>query len=332
MGVVIAVGLDLSLVSTGWAVWGADVGRVRTDLAQHRGLEGTERRAYIAASLAAAVYEGCWDGQTYRDCLVVIEKSYVGTPNVKTALDLAMLHAVVLHVFGDVLAPAVAYVMPSTSKKHLAGKGGASKDDMIAAAQRCGYGGSQTDEADAYGLALLGHHLLGGTDHLTPHRASCLAAVEWVVPLPETAVTPVTCTETTAEKVCCVCRLAKPVDAFSKNKHRPDGFRGECRACNNTQQNARRAASDDTRGRTVPRPTEDPLAEWKDEALCRNVDPALFFPEGGESPDGAKEVCRGCPVVEECLRYALANHEFGVWGGTTERDRRRMRRAKRWLS
>lgn len=186
----VPIGLDLSLTSTGWAVWGGAVGRIRTDLAHHRGLKGIERRAYIARSLSAAAYEGAWDGQTYRDVLVVIEKSYTNQVNPKTGIDLAMLHAVVLHVLDDSLAPSVVYVTPSTAKKHLAGKGGASKDEMITAARSVGYQGDQTDEADAYGLALIGHHLLGGTDHLTPHRASCLAAVEWLVPLPETAAAP----------------------------------------------------------------------------------------------------------------------------------------------
>lgn len=177
----IAVGLDLSLTSTGWAVWDRRCGRVRTDLVATRHIKGhpVKRRRYIAEGVGDAIHaiEG--------EVLVVIEKSFVShAVSKQTAMDLASLHAVVLdHLPWQVVG--IAYCTPGTTKKHLSGKGGADKDQMIAAAQACGYKGDQTDEADAYGLALLGHHLLGGTDHLTPHRASCLAAVEWLVPLPE---------------------------------------------------------------------------------------------------------------------------------------------------
>ena len=68
---------------------------------------------------------------------------------------------------------------------------------------------------------------------------------------------------------------------------------------------------------------------WQDEANCLGVDPDLFFPERGASTRGAKEVCRGCVVRMECLEYALDNGEkFGIWGGLSERERRRLRRAR----
>jgi WhiB family transcriptional regulator, redox-sensing transcriptional regulator len=70
-------------------------------------------------------------------------------------------------------------------------------------------------------------------------------------------------------------------------------------------------------------------ATWQDSANCLGVDPDLFFPERGASTKEAKEVCRGCVVREECLEYALANGEkFGIWGGLSERERRRVRRAR----
>ena len=66
---------------------------------------------------------------------------------------------------------------------------------------------------------------------------------------------------------------------------------------------------------------------WQDLANCLGVDPDLFFPERGASTREAKEVCRGCVVREDCLEYALANGEkFGIWGGLSERERRRIRR------
>src|SRR5918994_714437 len=68
---------------------------------------------------------------------------------------------------------------------------------------------------------------------------------------------------------------------------------------------------------------------WQDDANCLGVDPDLFFPERGASTREAKEVCRGCVVREECLEFALANGEkFGIWGGMSERERRRVRRAR----
>lgn len=68
---------------------------------------------------------------------------------------------------------------------------------------------------------------------------------------------------------------------------------------------------------------------WQDEANCLGVDPDLFFPERGASTREAKEVCKGCVVRGECLEYALANGEkFGIWGGLSERERRRLRRQR----
>lgn len=76
-------------------------------------------------------------------------------------------------------------------------------------------------------------------------------------------------------------------------------------------------------------PTRHP---WMERALCTQVDPALFFPDGNAShhtkvAQQAVAVCRSCDVRAECLEYALAHDErFGVWGGHTESERARMRR------
>ncbi|MFP5487688.1 MAG: WhiB family transcriptional regulator [Acidimicrobiia bacterium] len=68
---------------------------------------------------------------------------------------------------------------------------------------------------------------------------------------------------------------------------------------------------------------------WQDGANCLGVDPDLFFPERGASTREAKEVCRGCVVREQCLEFALQNGEkFGIWGGLSERERRRIRRQR----
>lgn len=68
---------------------------------------------------------------------------------------------------------------------------------------------------------------------------------------------------------------------------------------------------------------------WQLYANCLGVDPDLFFPERGASTKEAKSVCKGCVVREDCLEYALANGEkFGIWGGLSERERRRIRRQR----
>jgi WhiB family redox-sensing transcriptional regulator len=68
---------------------------------------------------------------------------------------------------------------------------------------------------------------------------------------------------------------------------------------------------------------------WQLYANCLGVDPDLFFPERGASTKEAKSVCKGCVVRDDCLEYALANGEkFGIWGGLSERERRRIRRQR----
>jgi WhiB family redox-sensing transcriptional regulator len=68
---------------------------------------------------------------------------------------------------------------------------------------------------------------------------------------------------------------------------------------------------------------------WQERANCLGVDPDLFFPERGASTREAKSVCRGCEVRGECLEYALDHGEkFGIWGGLSERERRRVRRQR----
>ena len=70
---------------------------------------------------------------------------------------------------------------------------------------------------------------------------------------------------------------------------------------------------------------EDEL--WQEKALCAQTDPEAFFPEKGGSTREAKRICQGCEVRDACLEYALAHDErFGIWGGLSERERRRLKR------
>ena len=67
--------------------------------------------------------------------------------------------------------------------------------------------------------------------------------------------------------------------------------------------------------------------QWQERALCAQTDPEAFFPEKGGSTREAKRICLGCEVRDECLDYALAHDErFGIWGGLSERERRRIKR------
>ncbi|MFJ3182513.1 WhiB family transcriptional regulator [Streptomyces sp. NPDC086796] len=72
--------------------------------------------------------------------------------------------------------------------------------------------------------------------------------------------------------------------------------------------------------------------DWRHNATCRTEDPELFFPIGNTGPalhqiEEAKTVCRRCPVMEQCLQWALeAGQDAGVWGGLSEDERRAMKR------
>jgi WhiB family redox-sensing transcriptional regulator len=72
---------------------------------------------------------------------------------------------------------------------------------------------------------------------------------------------------------------------------------------------------------------DDEQPEWQDRALCAETDPEAFFPEKGGSTREAKRICGGCEVRAQCLEFALAHDErFGIWGGLSERERRRLKR------
>jgi len=79
---------------------------------------------------------------------------------------------------------------------------------------------------------------------------------------------------------------------------------------------------------TLLAPSTSAGDDWRDRAACRDEDPELFFPTGTDGPallqvEQAKAVCRRCPVTDECLSWALATgQDHGVWGGTTEEERR----------
>ncbi|AXK37504.1 WhiB family transcriptional regulator [Streptomyces armeniacus] len=84
--------------------------------------------------------------------------------------------------------------------------------------------------------------------------------------------------------------------------------------------------------RTTYAPSADLPGDWRATSACRDEEPELFFPVGDTGPalaqiEEAKAVCRRCPAMDSCLNWALENgQDHGVWGGTSEDDRRRMKR------
>ena len=69
--------------------------------------------------------------------------------------------------------------------------------------------------------------------------------------------------------------------------------------------------------------------DWHDEAACRRVDPELFFPGKGRHASEAKATCARCPVRLECLNQAIETDARGIWGGTSEEERRALKRRDR---
>ncbi|HYA69403.1 MAG TPA: WhiB family transcriptional regulator [Acidimicrobiales bacterium] len=72
-------------------------------------------------------------------------------------------------------------------------------------------------------------------------------------------------------------------------------------------------------------------SDWMTRGKCRELDPALFFPSDGVGVQVAQRICAECSVQESCLEYALDSHiDHGVWGGASERERRRLMRKRRF--
>lgn len=77
-------------------------------------------------------------------------------------------------------------------------------------------------------------------------------------------------------------------------------------------------------------PFDDSPTAWMAQGNCRNYPPATFFPSDGVGVDRARAICKGCPVTDTCLEYALTERiEHGVWGGCSERERRRILKRRR---
>jgi len=69
---------------------------------------------------------------------------------------------------------------------------------------------------------------------------------------------------------------------------------------------------------------------WMADGHCRHYPPAAFFPNDGVGVTEARKICAECPVKSDCLEYALVNRiEHGVWGGCSERERRRILKRRR---
>jgi WhiB family transcriptional regulator, redox-sensing transcriptional regulator len=70
--------------------------------------------------------------------------------------------------------------------------------------------------------------------------------------------------------------------------------------------------------------------EWMTRGHCASIPPSIFFPSDGIGVDAARKICEGCPVREQCLEHALVHRiDHGVWGGCSERERRRILKRRR---
>jgi len=81
---------------------------------------------------------------------------------------------------------------------------------------------------------------------------------------------------------------------------------------------------------TTAPPDPDSDSAWMSDGNCRLHPPATFFPSDGVGVDKARKICRDCPVMARCLEYALEERiDHGVWGGCSERERRRILKTRR---
>jgi hypothetical protein len=122
-----------------------------------------------------------------------------------------------------------------------------------------------------------------------------------------------------------------------ENSYYPPGKGPGARACRRCMQE--RQAEARARTMRAREPGFDPLVplfqpdRWVGEAACRDAEWPTFFPERGEDAGAAKAICARCPVREACLDYALRwNITYGVWGGLSEKQRRRLRSERRLAS
>jgi WhiB family transcriptional regulator, redox-sensing transcriptional regulator len=77
----------------------------------------------------------------------------------------------------------------------------------------------------------------------------------------------------------------------------------------------------------------DEDSAWMEQGLCRDKAPAAFFPHDGSGVETARQICKECGVKDQCLEYALENRiDHGVWGGCSERERRRILKRRRQLA
>lgn len=103
---------------------------------------------------------------------------------------------------------------------------------------------------------------------------------------------------------------------------RGKGARGLCDACYARARRSGELGELELPGSAVPGWVD---ISWHVDALCAEVDAEIFFPEKGQSTREGKKVCRSCVVRAECLEYALeTGQRFGIYGGTSERERRRL--------
>jgi WhiB family transcriptional regulator, redox-sensing transcriptional regulator len=79
---------------------------------------------------------------------------------------------------------------------------------------------------------------------------------------------------------------------------------------------------------TMPGPSAPALGEWHGRGLCAANDPDDFFPSNGDPGMNGRRICAACPVRDDCLNYAIAADELGIWGGLDQQERRNLKRKR----
>lgn len=80
---------------------------------------------------------------------------------------------------------------------------------------------------------------------------------------------------------------------------------------------------------TMLSPASPAPGDWNTRGLCADEDPELFFPSRCDPGTKPRKICAACPVRNECLNYATAADEFGIWGGLDQQERRNLKRRQR---
>lgn len=126
-------------------------------------------------------------------------------------------------------------------------------------------------------------------------------------------------------KRCSLCADVKPLDEFNRDAGRKDGHTSRCTDCINAAK-----PEPEIRYRLPTAAWLVQREDWQQQGACYRTGALRFFPPQGGDSRTPKAICRDCPVQFQCLEYAMrTNQRYGVWGGKSEKERRRIRSERR---